>query len=136
MNLVIDTNIFISALIKNSSVREIIVNSGYNLLFPEFEFEEIRRHKQEIIKKSGSSEKEFDILLLRLLNYVKIIPANIILNYKRQAFEIIGRTDPDDIIFVATALAFNCPIWSEDKHFRKQNKIKIITTKDMIGYLK
>jgi predicted nucleic acid-binding protein len=136
MNIVIDTNIFISALIKEGIVRKIIAEAGHNLLFPEFEFEEIKRHKQEIIKKSGLSEKEFDILLLRLLNYVKIIPTNIILNYKKRAFEIIGKIDSDDTMFIATALAFNCPIWSEDKHFKKQNKIKIITTKDMVDYLK
>jgi predicted nucleic acid-binding protein len=136
MNIVIDTNIFISALIKEGIARQIITKSGHNLLFPEFEFEEIRKHKQEIIQKSGLSEKGFDILLLRLLNYVKIIPVNIIFNYKKQAFEIIGKIDSDDTIFVATALAFNCPIWSEDKHFQKQNKIKILTTKDVIGYIK
>ena len=133
MNLVIDTNIFISALIKDNLVRETIVHSRHNLLFPEFEFEEIRKHKLEIIRKSGLSEKEFDILLLRLINYVKIIPTDIISNYKRQASEIIGKIDQDDSIFVATALAFDCPIWSEDKHFKKQNKIKVYTTKEVLS---
>ena len=135
MKLVIDTNIFISALIKDSVIREIIVKSKHILLFPEFEFEEIKNHKQEIMEKSSSSEKEFDILLLRLLNYVKIIPEDIILHYKKQAFEIIGKVDSDDTVFIATALAFNCPIWSEDKHFKQQDKIRIITTKELVSYL-
>ena len=84
MNIVIDTNIFISALIKDSLTRNIIVNLKHNLLFPEFEFAEIKNHKIEIIKKSGLSSKEFDILLLRLLNYVKILVLSLITEILRK----------------------------------------------------
>lgn len=135
MNIVVDTNVFISALIKDSTTRDLIVRSKHNLLFPEFELEEIMKHKLEIIRKSGLSEREFNILLLRLLNYVRIVPIDIIIGFRSQAFDIIGEIDKDDIIFVATALAFNAVIWSNDKHFEKQRKIKIITTKGMIRKL-
>lgn len=131
--LVIDTNILISALIKNGPIRKIIVNSKQNLLLPEFELEEVKSHRKEIMQKAGLSEKELDILLLRLLNYIKIIPTNIILPFKEKALEIIGKIDRDDMQFIATALAFNCPIWSEDKHFKNQNAIKIISTKEMLN---
>lgn len=131
MNIVIDTNIFISALIRDNLTRALITKSENNLLFPEFELEEIREHKIEIMEKARYSEKEFDILLLRLLNYVKIIPTNIILNHKEKAEEIIGKIDMDDVQFFATALAFNCPIWSDDKHFKMQDKIKVFTTKEI-----
>ena len=53
MNIVIDTNIFISALIKDGLTRKLIVESEHNLLFPEFELDEIKNHKSYIIKKSG-----------------------------------------------------------------------------------
>jgi predicted nucleic acid-binding protein len=46
---------------------------------------------------------------LRLLNYVKIIPSSIIINFKEEADEIIGKIDKNDAPFVATALAF---FWS------------------------
>jgi len=58
------------------------------------------------------------------LKYVRIIPTDVVVDYKKQAYEIIGYIDEDDVIFIATALAFNCPIWSEDKHFQKQNIVK------------
>jgi predicted nucleic acid-binding protein len=46
MIVVIDTNIFISALMKKDSLtREIIVNSYHNFLFPEYEFQEIYKYK-------------------------------------------------------------------------------------------
>ena len=131
MNIVIDTNIFISALIKDGLIRDLIVNSKINLLFPDFEFEEIRKYKKEIMLKSGQPEKEFNVLMLRLLNYVKIIPKEIFANFRDEACKIIGDIDYKDIPFIATALAFNASIWSDDKHFKKQNIIKVYTTKDM-----
>ena len=136
MNIVIDTNVFISALIKNSITRELIINSKNNLLFPELELEEIEKHKKEILKKSGLSEGEFYILLLNLLKHVIIIKTKDIINYRKRSFNIIGKIDKDDIIFFATSLAFKCPIWSEDKDLKKQNKVKILNTRDIIASLK
>ena len=135
MNIVIDTNIFISALIKDGLTRNIIVKSKDNSILPDFELDEIYNHKNEIMKKAKLSEKDFDILLLRLLRYVRIIPVDLIINKKGEAFNIIGYIDPDDVIFFATALTFNASIWSDDKHFIMQNKIKILTTKDMVRML-
>lgn len=70
---------------------------------------------------------------MRLLRYIRVIPPDIISNYREEASEIIGRIDKDDIQFIATALAFNCPIWSDDKHFQQQKIVKVLTTKDMIN---
>ncbi len=131
MNIVIDTNIFISALIAEGITREILLDFNCNFLLPEFAFEEIEEHKLEIRKKSNLSEKDFNILFLRLLKYVRVTPADIISAYREEARKIIGKIDKDDVQFIATALAFNCPIWSNDKHFQKQNKIKVFTTKEM-----
>ena len=43
--------------------------------------------------------------------------------------------DPNDTPFVAAALAMNAFIWSEDKHFQKQHKVKIVTTAELMGLL-
>ena len=86
MNIVIDTNIFISAMIKEGVTREILVNSENLFLFPEFELTEIKNHRNEIIEKSKLSEKEFDILFLRLLNYVRIIHWIIYIHWKPTIF--------------------------------------------------
>ena len=133
MNIVIDTNVFISALIKKDSLsREILINSGNNFLFPEYEFQEIYKHKEEILKKSGHSEIEFIQATSLLLHRTKIVRYFEICNYYNKALEIMGGIDYDDAIFIATALAFNCPIWSDDQHFQKQKIVKILTTKNII----
>lgn len=42
---VIDTNIILSAFIKNSTTRKIIVESGWDFYYPEMSFHEIRKYK-------------------------------------------------------------------------------------------
>ena len=131
MKLVIDTNVFISALMKDSFTREIIVNSGYDILFPEFEFQEIYKYKDEIIKRAGYSEREFIRLTTLLLNHMRIVSYEEIHQNHDESCNIMDNIDPGDAIFIATALAFDAFIWSDDKHFKKQNKVKILTTEDM-----
>ena len=132
MNIVVDTNIFMSALIKDSVTRELIINSKDNLLFPEFEFDEIEKHKEEILEKSKLSLQEFADLFSKLLKYVRIVKNEEILDYKNQAFDIIGKIDEDDVIFIAAALACNAVIWSDDSDFQKQNIVKVSTTFEMV----
>jgi len=130
--IVIDTNILISALIKGGLTREILTNLRINFIFPEMGLEDVYFYKADIMRKANIDEKQFYTLLLRLLKYVKIIPLDIIIGFREEANKIIGKTDKGDVVFIATALAFNCPIWSNDKHFQKQDKVKILTTKNIM----
>ena len=43
--------------------------------------------------------------------------------------------DPDDIDFFALALKLDCPIWSNDKLLKKQARIKVFSTADLIQRL-
>ena len=135
MNIVIDTNVFVSALIKEGLTRDLITNSYHTFLFPEFELQEIENHKEEILKKSKLSRKDFYTLLFNLLKYVKIIRIGRIIIYREEANEIMGKIDKNDAQFIATALAFNCIIWSDSKHFQKQNKIKVFTTRERKSFI-
>ena len=50
-----------------------------------------------------------------------------------QITKIMKDIDIDDAPILACALAIkNIGIWSEDKHFEKQNKIKVWKTKDIL----
>ena len=129
--LIIDTNVVISALIKKGLTREILTDFNINFIFPEQGLKEIYFYKSEIIRKAKINEREFDVLLLRLLKYIRLIPTEIFIDFREEAEKIMNKIDKDDTIFVACALAFNCPIWSDDKHFQKQKEIRIFTTKDI-----
>ena len=129
--LVIDTNIIISSLIKDGTTRDILLHPKFNFIFPEYGLNEVYFYRDYIIKKSGVNEEEFDRLLLRILKYVKLVPLHIIKKFKNLADKIMGKIDEDDVIFIATALTFKCPIWSDDSHFKLQKDVKIYDTKEM-----
>jgi len=130
--LVIDTNIIIAALIKDGLTRKILTNFRINFIFPEYGLDEIYKYKEEIKQKARLDEREFNTLLLRILKYVKLVPLDMIIEFKEDADKIMVDIHKNDSVFIATALAFNCPTWSDDKHFKEQSKIKIYTTKEMM----
>lgn len=134
MKIVLDTNILMSALIKESAVRFLIVHSPYKLFLPEFSFIEIKRHLPIIKKKSKLSEQEISIIMEILLKNIKIIPMETLVKYHKKAFNIMGQIDRDDVEFVAAALSINdAIIWSDDAHFKRQNRIKVLNTKEILS---
>lgn len=136
MKVILDTNIVISALIKNSTTRKIIVGSNFDFYYPEESFLEIRKYKQLILEKSGMSESEFNELLSLLLTRITIVPLESIQTKLKEASEIFKKVDPDDFIFIATALSIeNSIIWSNDSDFDRQDKIVNFKTKDIIDLL-
>ncbi|MEK6927230.1 MAG: PIN domain-containing protein [Nanoarchaeota archaeon] len=134
--LIVDTNILISALIKEGLIRKILTNIDISFIFPENGLNEIYKYKEEIKEKANITEKEFDILLLRLMKQIKLIPLQLIMPFKNRAENIMINIHKEDSIFIATALRFNCPIWSDDKHFKKQAEVQTYNTKEIIQLLK
>jgi len=42
---------------------------------------------------------------------------------------------PKDLEYFALALRFDFPIWSNEKAFNKQSKVKVFSTSDLISFL-
>lgn len=133
MRIVVDTNRIIASLIKNSYSRDIIFNNKFEFFTPQFTTEEIYKYKSEILEKSGMKEEDFDTLFSILFEKIKIVSKNEYGSFLKEAEKLI--TDPKDFPFVALCLAINAEgIWTEDKHFLSQKKIKIFTTQELSEY--
>ncbi|MBI3036559.1 PIN domain-containing protein [Candidatus Woesearchaeota archaeon] len=137
MIIVVDVNPLLAALIRDSTTRDIIVNSGFEFCFPEPALHKIRKYKNYIIKKSGLSELEYLVILHTLLRFMRIISAEEIMQHWDEAKQVMGHIDPEDVTFIATALSQDeAVIWSDDAHFDKQDKIINLKTKDVINLLR
>lgn len=137
MKFVVDTSILFAALLKKSTVRELLLNPLFEFYVPEFCIEEIEKHVEEIADTSGLNVENVYLLLGVLLASVQVVPAERILNKYREAEKIMGNIDRDDVPFVALALSFpNDGIWSEDKHFLRQKKVKVWLTRDLLKLIK
>jgi predicted nucleic acid-binding protein len=134
MIIIIDVNILLSALIKDSTTRALIFTSGQDFYFPEKSMQKIRKYKQYIKEKSGLSDLEFLKLFHTLMKFIKIIPDEEILDYWEEAKQIMGHIDPEDVTFIAAALSQEeAVIWSDDRHFERQKAVVTLKTRDMVG---
>jgi len=135
MRLIADSSSIISALIKDSSSRKIINKSSLRFIIPEYIFTEIDEHKEDILSKSKMDRNKLDLMFSMIKEKVEIIPESEI-KHRDEAKEIMDKIDPDDTIFVALGLSIkNNGIWSDDKHFEKQDRIKVWKTKDLLNYI-
>ena len=131
MELVIDANIVISALIsKEGKTRELIFLKEFTLFAPEFLFEEIKKYKKLIIEKSKLDEESIDLALSLIFSKIKLIPLSEFEESLTKAKDICP--DPNDEEYFALALSKNIPIWSNDKKLKEQDKIKICNTSELL----
>ena len=132
MKIILDVNIILSALIRDSITRKIILNSEFDFYFPEPSLHKIRKYENYILEKSGLTEEEYDKILAILFKYIRLVPTEEIEKNWNEAKKIMEHIDKEDVVFIATALSIeHSVIWSDDRHFEKQDKIKVLKTKEI-----
>ena len=129
IKVVVDATPIISALIGGIS-RNIFFENKFNFISTEYTMKEVKKYLPLISEKSGIAEKEIHeaLSLLPIKTYSRK-------NYSSQiirADEIIGKMDKKDVDILALSFKENCPIWSEDKHFRDKEEITLLRTKNLI----
>ncbi len=132
MELVVDANVLFSALMRDSHTRHFLLFGGNALYTPEFVFEEIMKHSDEVSRKTFLSTEEISSLLRDIVSLanIKIIPLFEYEEHIKAAKKICP--DPDDIHYFALALKLNCVIWSNDKKLKEQNKINVYASHELM----
>lgn len=116
--LVLDANIIIRSVLGNK-VRNFLIeyNEQIDFLTPDLCVDDAEEYLPAIFKKNNLPVDAS----LEVLNYVKtlfqVIDHDIYQERIIEAQKRMRNKDLDDWPVVATALLFNCPIWTEDKDF-------------------
>jgi predicted nucleic acid-binding protein len=140
VNLIIDTNIAISALITPASnISRLIFRDLHKskIIAPHFMFDEILDKYKKIIKITGFSDGQLKELIYLLLKRIDFIDDNLISNkYQREAYELVKDIDKKDLLFVALSLQSGYTIWTGDLKLHKglsaKGFEKIKTTRELI----
>lgn len=133
MILIIDANILFSALIKNSLTAELIFNEDIQLYTCEFIIEEFFKHEKEIIEKTHRSREQFITIMHQLKDIINIIPQEEYSNLMNEAKDF--SPDPNDAIYFALAMKLDAGIWSNDKRLKKQDRVKVHKTSEVLQLL-
>jgi predicted nucleic acid-binding protein len=118
MIVIADSNLIISGLYAPKGVIATILKNEKNVQFiaPDFVYEEIHNHFNEIVKKSGKTRNEISLELHKLTGKIKFVPVeNIPMNYINKAIDIVKDIDIDDTFFIALHLFKKHKIWTGDK---------------------
>ncbi len=75
MEIVIDTNIMISALLRHGLTRKILLLSPFEMHTLACAQEEICKHKAELVHKSKLTDEHFEYLIQILFSKVNLVPA-------------------------------------------------------------
>ena len=130
MKLVVDANVLFAVLIKEGKNEDLIFNHNFEIFAPNFLFEEFKKYKAFLLKKTEREESDFNKLLDILKKRIKTI-----LDEDIKLLEEAKQISPDlnDVDYFALALKLNCPIWSNDKKLKEQNRVRIYSTEDLVN---
>ena len=129
MRLVIDANSLFAALIKDGTSRKVLFAEGVEYLTPEGLMTAFTKHYEEIRAKANGQKKDFDELCRLSLGRITIVKKDYYIDYVIPASRLT--VDKEDWQFLALALADGCDIWTSDKWFAGQNRVRIRTTAEL-----
>ncbi|MGV8150373.1 MAG: PIN domain-containing protein [Candidatus Woesearchaeota archaeon] len=134
MKVVVDANIVFSCIISRRYNFLLLMNSKIKIYAPDFIFEEIAKYNDYLLKKSKFSHDDLEKFLDYITRRIIIINSSELVAYSYEASDI--SPDPKDEAYFALALKQNIPIWSNDAELKKQKKVKVYTTEELIEELK
>ena len=136
MKLIVDSNRILSALIKDGLTRKLLFSKEFEFYTPDYVLEEVREYKEYVVKKTGMTFEQIELLFQIVLENINIIPEEKVKKKMEEAIKIMENIDRDDSPILACALAVqNDGIWTEEKHFEKQIKVKVWKTEELITIL-
>lgn len=116
--LVLDANIIIRAVLGNKVRNYLIYNNEHVDFFtPDVCIEDAEKYLPIIFEKRNLPTAMSLEVLSQIKNFLRIIDYDIYQDRMIEAQQRMNKKDLDDWPVVATALSFNCPIWTEDRDF-------------------
>jgi len=135
-SLVVDTNIIIGALLKDSLIRNLILRDMFDLYSLFLSQEEVRKYIPLIMERTGIPRNEIENTLSGIYSHITLMNHKMLDETIAEARSVMDAIDPGDTSFLALALALPVDgIWSDDKHFQKQSRVKVWTTEALLQEL-
>ncbi|MFH1211214.1 MAG: PIN domain-containing protein [archaeon] len=131
VKLVADTNILFSFFWKNSITRKLLLTLEIEFTSPEIAEKELKKYSDEIIRKAGITKETYHKELKHLKEIVKFTNKKEYATFIEEARKITP--DEDDAEFFALCLKHSCFLWSNDSLLKNQEKIKVLSTEEVIN---
>jgi len=125
-----------AGLLKDSGTRKIILHDSFSFYAPDYIETELLKHRLYLVKKAKIPEPDFNVLMSTLLDKVIPVPFEDFEHEYDHAIQIMKPIDENDSPFLAVGLALGIPgIWTEDRHFLRQNILTVYTNRDLFEHI-
>ncbi|MGH9878372.1 MAG: PIN domain-containing protein [Nitrososphaerales archaeon] len=128
--LILDTNILISFIKNKGLSRNIILQKRARFFTTDTALNELWDNRQDW-NRGKLTETEIIALLDKLPLFVEVLLLKDFSKYIREAYNLMRNIDKDDTPIIAAALYLRAPIWSNDSHFKKQNRVRTYNTEEL-----
>lgn len=144
MNLVLDSNIFISGLITpGGTISKLILRDlkDSTLICPEFLLDEVISKLAKIKEITKLNDNQIDELVFRFIKRIDFIDNDLIeFKYQKQAYDMVKDIDKKDLLFIALSIQTGYKLWTGDKKLMEGLKKKgfdfTIDTKQLLQQIK
>lgn len=133
MELVVDAAIIFSFFKPESYTRSMfksLYTARAKLYAPDYLMEELFGLKDRIIAHSKISVEEFTMTYILLSQVIVVVPIAEYSNHMPQALKALPGHEKDAQYF-ALAAKLDCAIWSNEKRFKTQDKVKVYSTQEL-----
>ena len=131
MKIVVDTNILFSFFWSGSFTKKLLVSGRFDLISPEIALKEIRKYSKDIQRKVNISTSELNKDIIELRKFVRFVQEKEYSKFLHLAKEF--SPDESDAHFFALCLKYECILWSKDVLLKNQNKIKVLSTEEIVN---
>jgi len=130
MRIIVDNNILFSLMKPDSTSSFLFESMKVGFIAPSFIIKEFKKYRGECMKKSGLGEIDFKKREKHVFGRVKIIELEEYRSKLGEARKV--SPDPDDSLYFALALKLNLPIWSNDVLLKDQDKVRVLSTEEIV----
>jgi predicted nucleic acid-binding protein len=140
MNLIVDTNIIISALITpEGTISRLLLQdlADSQLISPHFLFDEIISKYDKIQSITRLSDEDLKELFYLLIKHIDFIDNDLIsFENQKKAFTLVSDIDKKDLLFVALSIQTGFSLWSGDlklvKGLKTRGFASVLETKEIV----
>ncbi len=129
MKLVADANIFLSALLRKGLTQRLWFHPSLRLRAPEYLLIEAHAHEEEMGQKYGGTRGELMQMFGLLEKQLILVPDEKLKPFLPAASTLTK--DRKDLLYLACALYEDAALWSHDKGFKSQRRVKVYSTLEL-----
>ena len=136
LRLIIDTNILLACLLRDSTTRELLLDNRVILYAPEHLISETQKHliaSDRVRRRINLSKSQLISLFTSLTAEITVINSEDYSSHINTALGIAPH--PEDAPFLALGLHLKIPLWTNDAGIAQQNQVQIITTSELFKLL-